>query len=278
MNKLIFIDGGQPFYLEDLQLLQLNNTTIIQAFFGTMLGPEQACLLQPCTMETLSVNPDLSQNVQVSAGTLVYAGMLCPFEAATLKVGKDEYPWICLRKTLTDLRTFENGQQHYCQEIWSSYLSMSPEGAERSWKLDEVKSYIELVDWALKNKIKVTRIDCRWHNGYSGSFTAKDVRNGSDIEYTLTATSTSSKWSDTSTGYKALVGTIDNPTYSDYLLNKKTPSFAYEGKQYHIEFLRGGRNIYIYPDDTTNISPGSVVIPVMPINITFKGSELKLII
>ena len=275
MNKLIFNEGGQPVYIEDLKLLQDNNTLFTKAMMGVVLQREEACLMQPCEVVTVGINtPDLSANVEVPAGEIYYNGMLLPFEGKKLTIAKGAPLYICLKRTLTDLRTFENGQQHHCQEAWSASVETQNVGADKAFQLNNLKTYLQLMELALLNSSKRESIPCAYANDYSGDFTAKKL--GNDIEFALTVSSTAKDWQKDAPGWKGMIGRIDSSTYVKVLEHKRTPSFGYEGKQYHLEIGTNGV-IILYPDGVSNIYQDSVVIPVMPINIMFKLSELTAI-
>lgn len=276
MNKLLFSEGGQPIYLEDLKMLQDNNQAMTKALLGTVMNQDEACLLQPYQVTNSMINaPDLSRTLTVAPGTLVYDGMLCPFEGAMVTVAKENSPWLCLQKVPTDLRVFEDGQQRYCQQAWTAYISTTAEGAEKSWKMEELQSWVKLLASAIR-RLSEKSLRCIFYNGYSGQLTVDENYvgpYGRTPRFTIDISTQETSWRKDAIGWKGMLFRIEDAPWNDYLTGYNSPDFEYKGKSYHLTFGDGG-NVFLIPQGVDDIYSDTVIIPLIPIRISFTYDEV----
>lgn len=275
MNKLIFSEGGQPVYLEDFKLLQDNIQSITKALLSTILNQEEACLLQPYNISSVKVNKDLTKTLSIDSGILVYNGMLCPFDAAEVTVASNESPWLCLQKVKTDLRVFEDSQQRYCQESWITRISTSTEGAEKSWKLDSLQSLVRLLGLSIRS-LSEKSLRCIFFNGYGGNLTVDESYDGPfgrTAKFTIDINTQETSWREDALGWKGLLFRIADSPWNDYLSGNKTPEFEYHGKSYHLKFGDRG-NVFLYPKGVNDIYSDTVIIPLIPVRISFTLDEV----
>lgn len=139
MNKLKVSEGGQPIYLDDLVLLQHLPIDTNKALLDALTGGAVAFLLQAVTTSVVAAG------LRVGAGVLVYKGELYPLEATDLSGVTAEEVYICLKETETDMRLFDDGQQRPCRVQLTAYATTSPSGAAHAFRLEDLKTLVDLV-------------------------------------------------------------------------------------------------------------------------------------
>ena len=247
-------EGGQPVYLEDLQLLQDMSwglmTNLIRALSGTDGGfllnllEISTTIAADATLDTRGYATVGGVEVSVSANAIVYQGNIIPFEAATftdveqlsgIKVG--------IRITETDVRTCADGQAHPCRQQYTAFLySGESANAQASFDLYDLECLEEII----ARRTGIESPDTRWkqmpvifYNGYSGT-----VRYtlGTNWRLKINVRSANTEWE------------ADNPNYSETnpnmyvgLIAVMTPNKTIGSK---FDYMRGDRtsSILLRPD------------------------------
>lgn len=181
MNKLRFNEGGQPVFLNDLQLLQDNIIEVWETVLKLLADGEEVFVLDDYPYEVDQTVAG-QKTMTFPAGVLVVRGELYAYEGASLTTTNiDAKPYICLQNTTDDVRLFEDGQERPCRNIGRAYLSYDTTGVEEYYYFTDLvlKKTLPLL---LKKKLEVSGIPwvdipVTFYNGFSGEV-KKRVVNG----------------------------------------------------------------------------------------------------
>lgn len=172
MNRLVFNEGGQPIFLDDIKLLQDNDAGFNRQFLNAISGKSSAFLFQPLDMKPLSVDQEkLTTTAKVYAGSIVVAGEIIDFSESTVTVKTWSDPlYVCIKETENEEREFEDGQTRPCRKSVQAYISTSKDGAKVAYNVLELPTLTEL----LRRNLGLGGIDTwknipvTFFNGYTG--------------------------------------------------------------------------------------------------------------
>ena len=172
MNRLLFNEGGQPIFLDDIKLLQDNDAGFNRQFLNAISGKSSAFLLQHLDMKPLSVDQEkLTTTAKVYAGSIVVAGEIIDFPESTVTVKTWSDPlYVCIKETENEEREFEDGQTRPCRKSVQAYISTSKDGAKVVYNVLELPTLTEL----LRRNLGLVGVDTwknipvTFFNGYTG--------------------------------------------------------------------------------------------------------------
>ena len=172
MNRLLFNEGGQPIFLDDIKLLQDNDAGFNRQFLNGISGKSSAFLLQHLDMKPLSVDQEkLTTTAKVYAGSIVVAGEIIDFPESTVTVKTWSDPlYVCIKETENEEREFEDGQIRPCRKSVQAYISTSKDGAKVSYNVLELPTLTELLrrNLGLGGVDTWKNIPVTFFNGYTG--------------------------------------------------------------------------------------------------------------
>ena len=172
MNRLVFNEGGQPIFLDDIKLLQDNDAGFNRQFLNAISGKSSAFLFQPLDMKPLSVDQEkLTTTAKVYAGSIVVAGEIIDFPESTVTVKTWSDPlYVCIKETENEEREFEDGQTRPCRKSVQAYISTSKDGAKISYNVLELPTLTELLrrNLGLAGVDTWKNIPVTFFNGYTG--------------------------------------------------------------------------------------------------------------
>lgn len=172
MNRLVFNEGGQPIFLDDIKLLQENDAGFNRQFLNAISGKSSAFLFQPLDMKPLSVDQEkLTTTAKVYAGSIVVAGEIIDFPESTVTVKTWSDPlYVCIKETENEEREFEDGQTRPCRKSVQAYISTSKDGAKVAYNVLELPTLTELLrrNLGLGGVDTWKNIPVTFFNGYTG--------------------------------------------------------------------------------------------------------------
>lgn len=172
MNRLLFNEGGQPLFLDDIKLLQDNDAGFNRQFLNAISGKSSAFLLQYLDMKPLSVDQEkLTTTAKVYAGSIVVAGEIIDFPESTVTVKTWSDPlYVCIKETENEEREFEDGQTRPCRKSVQAYISTSKDGAKVAYNVLELPTLTELLrrNLGLGGVDTWKNIPVTFFNGYTG--------------------------------------------------------------------------------------------------------------
>ena len=84
MNRLLFNEGGQPIFLDDVKLLQDNDASFNRQFLNAVTGDSPIFLIKRLESKLISVDPSkLTTTAKIFANSLVLSGEKMDFLKTT---------------------------------------------------------------------------------------------------------------------------------------------------------------------------------------------------
>lgn len=116
MNKLIFSEGGQPLFLDDIDFLQQSALGAVRPFLRAFGG----CILSEATID---IGTD---KVAWRDGTLLIDGEVCEVKAGELAITADTANlFFRIHRVPTERRIFGNGAEHPTREMAQAEATLS---------------------------------------------------------------------------------------------------------------------------------------------------------
>lgn len=215
MNNLIFSEGGQPVFLDDIKLLQDNRISAILSLFVGLVGCENdVFLLTPYSFD--NAISDNGNSIKIHANSIVIRGEIVPFATAEFQDTEiaEKGVYICVKRSKEDLRTFEDGQNRYCISTITAYLSCDITGINEYYKIQGLSSLIELlgVRLGVPTFAQWSPIPVIFYNGYSGNVNYR-FENGT-IQLSINISSSQKSWD---TGMDGVLFRIMNGSIKAFL-------------------------------------------------------------
>lgn len=272
MNKrLIFNEGGQPVFLDDLKTLQEHHFSLWKSMLGTMTMKAEAFLQEPVEKEYLG-----DDRIRIGGGTIIADGMLFPFEGKELDVSGEAAVYILIKRDAGDYRVFEDGQTRPCVETMTATLSTSIAGADRAYRLDRLETFLVLFAKALEAARTCENADVTFMNGYGGQVKIERDAGGTDAQLVIDIRSANTAWNPDALGYKGLLFSIKDEALAKPLWGKVSKKFVYEGKEYRLSVSAGPVSGFVsleLGNGRDNYYEEDYVLPLIPVRETFKLSE-----
>lgn len=146
MEKIKINTGGQPVYLDDLQLLQDTPRAAMAALISALTGGRRAVLLNGVNREVVE-QTDEGVNIRIDSGKLMEDGYIYSFEETTLFVpfenAEQAAIYINLKETDAGYRTMGTGANVATRSELSAVLSLT--AGEKSYNLLEVPTLADAV-------------------------------------------------------------------------------------------------------------------------------------
>lgn len=175
MNRLKINEGGQPVYLEDLQLLQDNGISSINLLLSALGRGRSTMLFEKPTYQ-YTENEAGDFIIKVNQGTAFINGDFVSWRDAVVEPQSEDDLWLCVREIPGDKRIFDDGQQRNCIVSREGYISADPAGAAVSYKLTSLSCIADYIQELIGYKIAVWQnIKVSFFNGYSGTVRYKEL-------------------------------------------------------------------------------------------------------
>lgn len=125
MNKLLGVEGGQPFYADDLLFMQQNAMDAMKGVVSSVGMGQVNVILSGCKITVGSVVSGRHE-VKWTSGFLAMDGEVYPVKAGTVNVqqGYSDLYWVVKREAY-EVRDFENGTQNKVYESGEAVVSAS---------------------------------------------------------------------------------------------------------------------------------------------------------
>lgn len=210
-------------YLDDLATLQENHFEMWSAVLDALTGGAEAFLLKGVNRLV-----ETDGRVTVTAGTLVTEGQLCAFERMTTPKAGDTI-YVAMKRTAGDERDFEDGQRRACSETLRAWLTTDPTGAEKAWKLDELKTLAGLLRMTLAEEEAMENAEVVFFNDYTGTVKIVPQSDGNPL-FAVDIKPTGSGWHTAEApAWKGALFRIDDDAFLKKWGGKQSPVFTYGG-------------------------------------------------
>lgn len=177
MNKILFSEGGQPLYIDDIKTLQENPANQMSALLQALGANTSVFLLDRFQGELKKIDQSAATTTfQTKKNWLVLDGVIHEIKETTLVAHSWNDPlYVGVRKSNSDVRTFEDGQEHACRETAEAFLSF--EKTEGAFNVFELKTLFDLIGPKMKVESQEWKEedDAFSHpvNGYHGTIRKK---------------------------------------------------------------------------------------------------------
>lgn len=228
MNKIIFSEGGQPLFLNDIKLLQDNSLSVFTSLLLGIVGRgNNVFLLHPYTFDTEIIDEDEGiVRLTVHGNSIVINGEIIEFPSASFlntEVAEKGIVCVCIRRIQEDMRTFEDGQDKCCIEKATAYLSCETQGISEFYDITELSSLIELLSTRLGIPTVAVwaNVPVTFYNGYSGTVSYK-ISDGL-VQLKIEISSSQQTWDADNVG---VLFKISDYTLIDILANIRSEGLA----------------------------------------------------
>lgn len=179
MNRLKFNEGGQPIYLDDLETLQANSLTDVATLAKALATDNETFLLRPLQMEHKEDDSVAGTMVYtVKAGSAMIKGEIVSWEETEVSLSLATDPvYLCVKRTESDSRTFEDGQTRACATNAEAWIATSVSGVQEYYNMLELPNMVTL----LRTQLSITD-EPAWRdlnviplNGYSGTVAVQEL-------------------------------------------------------------------------------------------------------
>ena len=179
MNKVIFSEGGQPVFLDDLRTIQECALGQLGRLLHALEGEEDIFLLNEMNAEFVSNDADTNKSTfRIKKNWIVCKGLIHEIPETTVEVATWNDPlYVGFKSTEGDRRVFENGQEHACKMNYEAFLTTTNTGTSMR-NVFELKTLWSLIAPKINNNIPVQEyqdIKVQFSNGYKGTVQYKDV-------------------------------------------------------------------------------------------------------
>ena len=172
MNRLLFNEGGQPIFLDDIKLLQDNDASFNRQFLNAVTGDSPIFLIKRLELKPVSVDPSkLTTTAKIFANSVVLSGEIIDFPDTTVTVRTWNDPiYVCVTETENEGREFEDGQERPCRLSRQAYISTSKDGVNVAYNILELPTLTELLrrNLGLGGVDTWKNIPVTFFNGYTG--------------------------------------------------------------------------------------------------------------
>lgn len=194
MNRLKFSEGGQPVYLDDLETLQANAAADTLTVAAALAQDNATFMLRPLQMTYKGDDSVAGTMVYtVSAGSAMVKGELVSWNETEVTLALLTDPvYLCVKRTETDIRTFEDGQARACGTNVEAWIGTSVSGVSEYYNVLEVPNMIGLLRKALGITDEPTwrTIDVEFRNGYTGTVAVKEMTDTYRVKVDIKSTQT----------------------------------------------------------------------------------------
>lgn len=179
MNKVIFHEGGQPIFLDDLKTIQDFAMGQLSNLLRVLGQEEDIFLLNDMSGDIVSYDSETGKTTfKIKKNWIVNKGLIFEIPETTVSVLTWEDPlYVGFKSAEIDKRTFEDGQEHACMINHEAFLSTTKTGTSMMNVFD-LKTLWNLIAPKINSSIPVQEykdISVDFRNGYSGKVQYKDV-------------------------------------------------------------------------------------------------------
>ena len=259
MNKVIFNEGGQPVFLDDLELLQelslaqiggivepiMDGSTWPVYEYSTgfkNLFPVGTGSLVGCFVSLNLTAYGRNDTTRVAechfrAGYVYVNGELLKYDAATLNLSYGVPFYVIVKKEYAEQRTLDNGSAAYCKETKRAVLSASPSTTDECYSSAQIGDLMDSIynlTWIRMRQAarNWTTISFTGANGFSGVI--KYCYLPDCIRYNIVLTSSASGDASLNSSYRIALASGTFPGDPN-----NSPIMFVNGRPCYLEFLMG---------------------------------------
>lgn len=227
MNKLLFNEGGQPVFLDDLELMQAEPLSQLGMLLKALGAGTGTYLLKEKNGKMLGPVGDDKESYYIGQNWLVKDGAVYELPGTNIILGDNDVVYVGVKTVETDERNFDDGQSHACRRTATAYYS-TVKTDDDMVKYNDLKEIWSLIALPIKRNTPVATyidINVSFHNGYSGTVQYMDV--GDAYRVRIDIKSNAASW-------ETLSGELDSTLF--YFTDK---GFPYAWSTFYVDVVLG---------------------------------------
>lgn len=238
MNKLKFNDGGQPVYLDDLNVLQelpaeyasailggLLTSPVIEGEINTLkatvpLGTDENHIVG-YFLHFYPLRIGDSNRWRFDPGAIYIGGEILDFDMAVVELTSNNPFYVIVHEDEQDIRTLDNGSQGGCKVSRYAELSATPSETLPSYPSSMLGDLMDAITLKVRSKLDVlpdawVPLDVDFLAGYSGEVQFCETKDSYKLKINITSQSTTeySRTSSTSALQMMTVFYVNSPSSS----------------------------------------------------------------
>lgn len=222
MNKLLFNEGGQPVYLDDLETLQTEPAEQLKMLLKALGVGTAMFLLKEFAAKSLP-SQDGKTYYGIYRNWLVKDGEIYELPDTGMAIESGDTLYVGLKTAESDERNFDDGQSHACLETTTAYYS-TVKTDDSMVDVKSLKSLWEIVAPVIKQFMPVEEyktLNVTFKNGFTGTVEYKDV--GDAYRVRVNIESKADSWEDESMKLFTMNSELDVLHFNDFYANIATP-------------------------------------------------------
>ncbi len=280
MNNILFSEGGQPVYLDDLKALQDNPKERWEQFFRMISGGRDEAYLERY-IEFLEMDDFEGKQGRwffISDGVLVTAEGHFPFEQQFIEVPEGETLYICLKRDKNDLRVFDDGESRHCTEVPRAFLTTERQEQD-CYDFDSLSSFRgAFYSWVnSRDDANVNEHRYLGEHSYTCIISIRPTISGSGKYFSLNWYSEADSFDGVFLDEERkalLLITIPEQNVLGFLGCKRTPPFTNKGISYFLTIEAGSGNCRLHRSDGDVININEISPKNFPVKLSFMQEQL----
>lgn len=245
-RKLLFSEGGQPIFLDDLQMIQDNSANQLNMLLMALGIGNEVFLFDAITANLVSVDTNTGISTIVIKRNWLYANeQIYEIPNTEFEVRSwNQHVYAHIAETNSDNRTFVNGTNHDCLKSSEVLLSLQEPQVGMSWDISSLPTLFQIISPKVLKYQEQTQtptptwknLSVEFRNGYTGVVQYKDLEDYYLVRINIS--STEDVWNNNSSLFAIPSGALvqNNSVISPNFVRSGTYSTF---KEVYIRFANG---------------------------------------
>lgn len=245
-KKLLFSEGGQPIYLDDLQLIQDHSANQLNMLMKALGIGNEVFLLNDMTANLVSVDTNTGISTIAFERNWLYANeQIYEIPNTEFEVRSwNQHVYAHIVETNSDNRSFVNGTNHDCLKSSEALLSLQEPQVGMSWDISSLPTLFQIISPKVLKYQEQTQaptptwknLSVAFRNGYTGVVQYKDLEDCYLVRINIS--STEDVWNNNSSLFAIPSGALvqNNSVISPNFVRSGTYSTF---KEVYIRFANG---------------------------------------
>ncbi len=194
-RKLLFSEGGQPIFLDDLQMIQDNSANQLNMLMMALGIGNEVFLFNDITANLVSVDTNTGISTIVFERNWLYANeQIYEIPNTEFEVRSwNQHVYAHIAETNSDNRTFVNGTNHDCLKSSEALLSLQEPQVGMSWDISSLPTLFQIISPKVLKYQEQTQaptptwknLSVEFRNGYTGIVQYKEFEDAYRIRINI---------------------------------------------------------------------------------------------